>query len=212
MRMDYLAARDSLEQAEGMAWQSRDWDTLSRLYMPLQEVHRQMRQRCAEGIVCLDLIAKSPSDALDPNAILKQFPHGQLLVAGWNSIGPALTVRRLARERHLYVETFLASVHSESSLSRTIAVHPLDGSSGFTLHESEVPGGASKASADTYALVMGWWERLHRSFLNQADQASDPLQRIQAYRRTIEVDYACELAHQKLSALAHELSRTAGRQ
>ena len=38
---------------------------------------------------------------------------------------------------------------------------------------------------------------------------ADPVQKINHYRRTIRVDYACELAHQKLSSVARELGRAA---
>ena len=39
------------------------------------------------------------------------------------------------------------------------------------------------------------------------DAEPDPVRRMQAYRATIEVDYACELAHQKLSDVAHAMAR-----
>ena len=44
---------------------------------------------------------------------------------------------------------------------------------------------------------------VHRNHLPRID----PLRRIEAYRQTIRVDYACELAHQKLSAVARGLAR-----
>src|SRR5438445_726544 len=88
MAMEYLQA-----EAERRAWEARDWDTLARLYMPLQEARRQRRQRCGEGIVCLDLIAQGPGDAVDARRVVQNYPHGQLLVAGWGSIAPALGVR-----------------------------------------------------------------------------------------------------------------------
>src|SRR6266542_6426436 len=93
MRMDYPAAERTLEQAEEIAWTGKDWDTLARLYMPLQEAHRQKRQRCGEGVVALDLWAQSPTDHIDVKHVVENFPHGQLLVAGWGSIQPALKIR-----------------------------------------------------------------------------------------------------------------------
>src|SRR5437016_5171076 len=86
MRMEYLEAAASLADAERHAWAARDWDTLARLYMPLQEARRQIRQRSGEGIVCLDLIAEGQGDALDPLHVVQNFSHGQLLVAGWGTI------------------------------------------------------------------------------------------------------------------------------
>src|SRR5437763_3420961 len=111
MRMEYLDAEKTLCEAEKIAFAQRDFDTLARLYMPLQEARRQRRQGCGEGVVCLDLIAQGPEDALDGKHVVENYPHGQLLVAGWGTIEPALTVRRLAREHKLYVETFLAAVY-----------------------------------------------------------------------------------------------------
>ena len=46
MATDYLRAEATLVQAEQLAIQTGDFDTLSRLYMPLQEARRQKRQRC----------------------------------------------------------------------------------------------------------------------------------------------------------------------
>src|SRR5881398_4097480 len=107
MRMEYLPAERMLERAEAIAWDARDFDTLARLYMPLQEARRQRRQRCGEGVVCLDLIAAGPDDHIDGRHIVENYPHGQLLVAGWGTIEPALTVRALQREHELYLEIFL---------------------------------------------------------------------------------------------------------
>jgi hypothetical protein len=54
---------------------------------------------------------------------------------------------------------------------------------------------------------MSMWERLHAPFLAQADMTHDPEQKIEAYRRTIAVDYACELAHQRLADVARALGK-----
>src|SRR5918993_2137031 len=102
----YLEAEATLARAEAQAWAARDWDTLARLYMPLQEARRQRRQRCGEGVVALDLAAQGPHDEVDGRRVVENFSHGQLLVAGWRSIEPALRVRQLAAEHRLYVETF----------------------------------------------------------------------------------------------------------
>src|SRR5688572_26100595 len=112
MRMDYLRAEAALARAEELAWAAQDWDTLARLYMPLQEARRQRRQRCGEGMVVLDLIASGPDDEqVDAARVVESFPQGQLLVAGWGSVEPAKAVRRLQAEHGLYVETFLAAAY-----------------------------------------------------------------------------------------------------
>src|SRR5437867_2547154 len=85
-RTDYLAAEATLVEADRLASELEDFDTLARLYMPLQEARRQRRQRCGEGAVVLDLIATSPDSDPDPQQLIEQYPHGQLLVAGWGSV------------------------------------------------------------------------------------------------------------------------------
>jgi hypothetical protein len=73
----------------------------------------------------------------------------------------------------------------------------------------ELPRGPRRGTTDTYAEVMGIWERLHAPFLAAADAEIDPVSKMEGYRRTIRVDYACELAHQKLSDVARQLGRQA---
>ena len=225
MRTEYLDAEATLALAEAQALESRDWDLLSRLYMPLQEARRQRRQRCGEGTVCLDLLAENSQDRVRGEHIVQNYPHGQLLVAGWGSIEPALEVRRLAAEHKLYVETFLAAVYPVGSARAVVIVPTPDvrlpdprpmlidqllpqlPPHSIVLGEAELPRGSRKGSYETFAETMALWERLHAPFLAAADMLIDPLQKIEAYRMTIGVDYACELAHQKLSAVARELMR-----
>lgn len=217
----YRQAETTLVRAEALAQAANDWDSLSRLYMPLQEARRQRRQLCGEGIVRLDLLARGLDDEIDPVRVLEQYPHGQLLIAGWGTLGPARRLRELAAERELYVETFLAAVYPLGN-SMIVVIAPEQDTSlphigtelggripggCLMLAESELPRGDNKGTPQTYGRVMAMWERLHAPFLAAADAASNPLDRIAGYRRTIRIDYACELAHQKLSDVARELAR-----
>jgi hypothetical protein len=227
MAMDYLAAEVTLLEAERVAFALDDFDTLSRLYMPLQESRRQIRQRCGDGSVELNILASGPDDPLDTDAIVAQHPHAQLLVAGWGSIEPALRVRQLQSERRLYVETFLGAVYPMGA-SRAIAIVPLadvrlpDPANissidqliaklpphSIVLSESDLPRGAARGNAQTYAATMGIWERLHGPFLATADMQVEPRKKIEGYRTAIRVDYACELAHQKLADVARRIAQT----
>lgn len=225
MRMEYLQAEATLERAERIAWERKDFDTLSRLYMPLQETRRQRRQRCGEGIVALNLIAQGPTDALDGRRVIENYPHGQLLVAGWESIAPSLKVRELQQQHQLFVETFLAAVYPIGAGCAVVIVplaetpppdrHPatiddlirLAPPHSLIYNADELPKGTRKGDWHTYAEVMAMWERLHTPFLAAADMQVDPIQKMEGYRKTIRVDYACELAHQKLSDVAKSLSR-----
>lgn len=225
MQMKYLQAEAMLAEAEQHAWANRDFDTLARLYMPLQEARRQRRQRCGEGVVALDLIAAGPEDAIGGRRVIENYPHGQLLVAGWGTIAPAQDVRRLQAEHGLYVDTFLAATYLAGD-GRVIVIVPTDNVAlpdvrpepvdqliarlpphCIVIAEEAVPKGVRKGTWQTYAEVMEMWERLHAPFLASADAEVDPIRKIEAYRRVIRVDYACELAHQKLSQVAHELAR-----
>ena len=223
--MDYLAAETVLVQAEKLALADSDWDALSRLYMPLQEARRQQRQRCGEGIVCLDLCATGPVDQVEARHVLEHYPHGQLLVAGWQSIEPAVRLRALAREKSLYVETFLGAVYRVEG-RRLIVIAPFEDSrlpgecqtltelksrspaGSICVDETELPAGPRKGTFETYGQVMAIWERLATPFLTATDALMDPRARIDGYRTTIRVDHACELAHQRLSDAAKLLMRT----
>ena len=215
METAYLDAIATLSAAEEIAWSAADYDTLSRLYMPLQEAHRQARQRCGEGTVRLDLIAADADAVVDADQILGEISHGQLLVAGWGSIEPALRVRRLATELRLYVETFLGAVYPLVGGARVVIVVPLEEARlpqpqpraidgllqllpphSLVFGPGELPGGSAVGSDRTYAGVMAIWERLHAPFLAAADLEVDPVRRMDAYRKVLRVDSACELAHQ----------------
>jgi hypothetical protein len=201
--------------------------------MPLQEARRQKRQRCGEGVVCLDLVALGPDDRVDARRVIENYPHGQLLVAGWGSIQPALEVRRLQAEHGLYVETFLAAVFpivtTDKNACPTVVVivpledvrvpdatpRPIDDllrtlpAHSIVIPDRELPRGSRKGDTSTYGEVMGIWERLHTPFLAAADSQPDPVRKMEGYRTTLRVDYASELAHQKLSGVAKELARKA---
>lgn len=224
---DYLAAEATLLRAEALALGAGDFDTLGRLYLPLQEARRQRRQRCGEGVICLDLIAKGPDDrAVDAQAIAGQFTSGQLLVAGWESIAPAVALREIQFRQRIYLDTFLAAAYPLrqgvaiviAPLAQTKMPGPGQSFASIddlvrglpqgclVLERTDLPSGQSRGP-EAYSHVMQLWERLYAPFLAAADAQVEPMQKIQAYRRTIDVDYACELAHQRLAETALLLAR-----
>ena len=71
----------------------------------------------------------------------------------------------------------------------------------------EVTAGERRGTDATYAQTMAIWESLHRPFLTHAQAAGTPELQMNGYRRTIEVDPACELAHQYLSIAAGRMTR-----
>ncbi|HEX4054298.1 MAG TPA: hypothetical protein VHX86_08535 [Tepidisphaeraceae bacterium] len=221
-RMEYLQAEQTLAAAEKLAWDGRDFDAMARLYMPLQEARRQRRQRCGEGIIRLDFLAGGPADQIDGRAVIETFPHGQFLIAGWGSIQPALDARREQTKRGLYADVFLAAVYPAQA-GRIVAIVPSEDvalppaepmpvdvlirrlpAHSVVMADAELPPG-------TYGAVMDIWEHLHAPFLAAAESIADPIRKIDAYRKSIRVDYACELAHQGISNAARQLCNTESR-
>ena len=199
-RMQYLAAEKSLAAAEQLAWDVKDWDSLSRLYMPLQESRRQRRQRCGEGTIRLDFLADNPGRQIHGKQIVQDVRQGQLLIAGWQTIQPAFEARQAQAELGLYVDVFLAAVYPTDSGRQIFIYATPDAPHRVEISETQL------AAAKTYEDVMDIWEWLHAPFLAAADATPNPIARIAAYRKTIVVDYACELAHQKLADTARRLS------
>jgi hypothetical protein len=213
MATQYLEAIATLSAAEESAWQAKDYSLLSRLYLPLQEARRQARQRCGEGVVNLGLISRGPADVLDPAAILAEFPHGQLLLAGWGSTEPAAQARRLAKAGKLYVESFLGAVFPVTDGSLAVVVVALEQdvlrdvrprtvdelkgllpANSLIFSSEELPSRPQQGTVETFAVVSQMWERLHLPFLQAADAETDPIRKMEEYRKTIRVDSACELA------------------
>jgi hypothetical protein len=200
-RMEYLGAEKTLATAEELAWGAKDWDSLARLYMPLQESRRQRRQRCGEGKIRLDFIASGPTERINGKDIVETIQQGQILVAGWGSIQPATEARRAQKELELYVDVFLAAAYPTDQ-GRTVVIVPGDDAMlPATPNRIEISD-AELGAVKTYEAVMAIWELLHAPFLAAADATVDPVSRMEAYRKTIGVDYACELAHQRLADTA----------
>jgi hypothetical protein len=196
MRMEYLAAEQTLAAAEKIAWEAKDFDSLSRLYMPLQETRRQRRQRTSDGIIRTNLIARKPNDMILPVDILANIQSGTLLVAGWKTFDPGIQTKKLVAERSLYIDVFSA----KSDISPENALIIILENSALILSEHELP--------TTPQAVMELWERIHQPYLEAAEQQNDPLEKMAGYRKAIEVDYACELAHQHLSDVAREFCKS----
>jgi hypothetical protein len=215
-RMQYLEAEHALSRAETAALSLQDWDALSRLYMPLQEARRQRRQRSGEGAIHLDYLAKNANDSLNGPAIVEEVHQGQTLIAGWASILPGV----IARDQwNLYVDVFVGAVYPMGAEAIVaiipdtcgVLLPPAQPMSIDALVKRLPPHTLLMTEADlravkTYADTMALWEKLHSPFLAAADATIDPIRKIAAYRQTIRVDYACELAHQRISDTARALS------
>ncbi len=223
---EYVEAEQALIRVETEASKLRDWDTLARLYMPLQEARRQRRQRSLQGLFCLDLASEGPDDHIEGRHILENYPHGVLLVAGWGTIEPALQARKLQARFKLYADVLLGATYPligggnvivviahEHAILPPVCPRRIDEVGGvmpphsLVFRQEELPGGPRHGTPELVSRVQRWWEQLHWPFIVDARAVRDLRKRIGAYRRAIEVDYGCELAHQELSDTAHQLAR-----
>lgn len=224
---DYLPAEQVLIQAEQIARDLADWNTLSRLYMPLQEARRQRRLLCAEGVCQMDVIAPGPDEPVDVKALLSAHPQGQFLIAGYGSLAPAAEFRRLAAQAGCYADALLAAVYPIIGGAQAIVIAPhantgLPPAGTYTidalmrllpphvilLNREDLPPAGDKSPA-TLAWVQSLWQRLHLPYLAMADNTQTPIHRIDAYRQVLTIDYACELAHQRLSDTARQIRSAA---
>jgi hypothetical protein len=214
MQTNYLAAETALADAEQIAWDAKDWDTLSRLYMPLQEARRQKRQITLEGTVRLNL----PFPEISIDGLLQKYSQGEFLLAGEGGIVPGIALRAAAKGK-LYLEAFLAAAYTIGD-RRAVVIVGLENSSlpaqaeiqniDQLIHRAPVHSlvlAESELADQTPSRVMALWQQLHLPYLAAADAEVDPIRRMAAYRRTIQVDNACELAHQKLADVAAKISR-----
>ena len=182
--------------------------------MPLQEARRQKRQRCGEGIIRLDLLAEGPARSHQrPTSVGKLFTRTTADRRLGFDRPPRSKLENLRANTNFYVETFLAAAYPMGD-RRAIAIVPLANVSlpkpepmpidkliahlpahSIVLNEDELlRRRVPKGTTQTYARVMAMWERLAAPFLAAADASVDPIQKIEGYRKTIAVDYACELA------------------
>ena len=223
---EYVEAEQVLVRAESEAIKHRDWDTLARLYLPLQEARRQRRQRSLQGLFCLDLASDGPDDHIEGRHILENYPHGVLLIAGWGTIEPALQTRKLQARFKLYVDVLLGATYPligggnaivviahEHAILPPVCPRRIDEIRGvmpphsLVFKDGDLPAGPRHGTPELASRVQGWWEQLHWPFIVDARDTRNLRKRIGAYRRAIEVDYGCELAHQELCDTARQLSR-----
>ena len=192
-----------------------------------------LRRQLAQCTTATMAVLKIEDNPLPPGRrriarhVLDNFSHGQLLVAGWGSIEPAVRVRELAAQHNLYLETFLAAAYPAGE-GQVVAIVPLP-----EVHLPEatpraidelIPGfcrpiaSCCRQGSFRREAAAGRMKPMHKScrcgrihlpFLAAADHATEPVLKMEGYRKTIRVDAACELAHQKLPDVARQLMKLA---
>ena len=218
---DYLAAERYLAAAESLAWRAKDYDALARLYMPLQEARRQRRQQSADGPFVTRMLADT-AEVMDLAGLAQR---GQFVVAGRASVVPAVLLRAIAAQRGLVFDVPLAAAYRADGQPFVLIVptpdtvlpfdvtYTVDGLmraipvGSVLIPAHSLPPDQKAGDTASFGYTMSLWERLHEQFLAAADALPDGDTKIEAYRQTIRVDYACEFAHQRLSETARRLSR-----
>jgi len=209
--------KNPCRKRSGSRWSKSEFETLSRLYMPLQEARRQRRQRCGEGnrLLRFDLL-KVLAIQIPVQRVLGEVffrpasssPAGPAFNPHWKYAG-------FSRSSTCNVETFLAAVYPTTE-ARIIAIAPENSplassrsasariapaapppAHAFLFAATASQGVLARALYQTYSQVMSMWESLHAPFLAAADAEPDPIKKNHAYRRTIGVDYACEFGPSK---------------
>ena len=218
---EYPAAERYLAAAESLAWAAKDYDALARLYMPLQEARRQRRQQSADG----PFVTRMLTDTMEAVELAGDSKRGQFIVAGRASIVPAVLLRMVAAQRGRLFDVPLAVAYRAEGQPFVLIVPTPDTPLPFDLEYTvdslmrAIPPGSVLTPADalppdqkcgdalTFGYMMSLWEKLHAPLLAAADALPDGDAKIEAYRATIRVDYACEFAHQRLSETARRLLR-----
>jgi len=228
MACDYLQATHLLAWAESVAYKARDFDSLARLYMPLQEARRLTRQRCGEGAFCLRSASTVPLRDSVFSRSMNQPLHGQFALGGFADIRPSVRFRHNFHKHALYADTFLTARYFISNEMIVTVIAPLETTKiprrqrfrsvqdlarelppeCVTLLGKDIPPAQQLGDNHSFAFTMALYERLHYPFLARARATADPIARLEAYRTVIRVDYACEFAHQELSKLASQLARS----
>lgn len=107
----YVAAARDLEAAEGLAWRRRDPTSLARIYLPLMEARRQIRQNAVEG----PLLLAATDTPHTLNAALRDLTSrdaGTLVINCRDACKAAGSVRYAARRNLACLEALIAIAHA----------------------------------------------------------------------------------------------------
>ena len=105
----YVAARDELERAEGMAWRQQNAGALARIYLPLLEARRQIRQNAADGVLVI-----TPGQEGNSRRMMEGFREetaGTLICGGAGAEKGPGAVPYAARQRQSCLEALVLVEH-----------------------------------------------------------------------------------------------------
>lgn len=107
-----MAARYDLEAAEAVAWRKRDATTLARLYLPLLETRRQIRQNATDGMIMIAPQQDIHAEQRFYHSFIRQ-AAGTILLTGPHAGKAAGAIRYAARRTGACLESLLLVEHGE---------------------------------------------------------------------------------------------------
>ena len=222
----YMAACRELQTAEALAWRGRDAAALARLWLPLLEARRQVRQNATDGLI---LIAR-PHDRRAEHQVLQQFtqaPAGTLLLGGKDAGKIAGSVTYAACRSGACLETLLLVEHggvlrlcspADPHLAAGLEVRTIAGAGEMIdpkLRADMVvplpPPGVYLAGDPLHALacesIVVAWEALALKWQARHPAHARPWEEMAWLRLALRIDPAAEPVAMRLMALAQAVAR-----
>ena len=221
----YMAARRELEAAEQQAWRRRDAALLSRIYLPLLETCRQVRQQAASALILIADFDEFSKRKIQP---LIDFGQGTLICSGRAALPICHRFTFFARQKGLSIETLL--IQKTSSGTHVCSPGAPQYSAGLRIIWSPdfsrlidpeppeklivplpPPGiyepGAPGQSLARESLLLAW-EALALKHIPANIGSTGLWQQMDVLRSIRGIDPACEPVVLRLMALAEQISRT----
>ena len=228
----YVAAQRMLEAAERGAWEARDWVRLARIYLPLLEARRQIRQNAAEGTIVITSVGDRGRMRGVVRAFAKEEAGTLLLDVARAEVGVrwAREVRYAAlRTGHLIEAMLLLRQGGEV---RMVSPGDAEFAAGlsveWTADEGRMIGvsterglvvplpaagryGSAGRGSGLHAVaresLIAGWEALALKWQARHTVRAEAEEELGWLRRALEVDPACEPVAMRLMALAEAVGR-----
>lgn len=213
----YVSARRHLEAAEQILWRKRDVAALARIYLPLLETRRQLRQLAVDGVIVI-------GDGRAAGKILLSATSGVLvssdaaavtgaLIASRRTGRPYDALRMVRDRKNRYVASAVdpvaaAGLRVVRAESEKDVVDPeIRPEMTIQLPASGVykPGTALHALARESLLVA--WEALALKWQSRHAAPAEPWAELAHCREALRMDPACEPITMRLMAVAEAIAK-----
>ncbi len=222
----YIAARRDLEAAEAVAWRQRDPLSLARIYLPLLEARRQIRQNATDGVI----VIAHPHDSRAEHQLFSDFTKasaGTLLVVSPHAGKLAGSITYAAQRTGACLDTLLllehaqhtricspADPHFAAGLDVRFTTTPTDMIAPDVLTDAIIPlppvgtyiSGHPLHAVARESLVVAW-EALALKWQARHPARAQPWEELAWLRLALRIDPAAEPIAMRLMALAEAISR-----